>query len=164
MKSIIPTHIPHDYEREMPLKSIIVPLAMQLKDEKKYNDIVDILDYYEQELEDIYTKAGFIEKPAITKEDQTPTSTEGQTSAADQPGAHCNKADDNAHMKAISVPFGGYQMTRDRFASIKDLRSGAHTAKEGVGSDIVKMMSGTVVLVSVCGKLDLEGIVKGMHL
>jgi hypothetical protein len=35
---------------------------MQLKDEKKYNDVVDILDYYEQELENIYAKAGVIQK------------------------------------------------------------------------------------------------------
>ena len=35
MKSIIPTHIHHDYEREMAMKSTIVPLSMQLKDEKK---------------------------------------------------------------------------------------------------------------------------------
>jgi hypothetical protein len=130
MKSIIPTHIPHDYERETALKSTIVPLSMQLKDEKKYDDVVDILDYYEQELENIYAKAGVIQKPAETKEGQKPTSIEGLTSAADQPGAHSNKADDNDHMKAIAVPFGGDQMTRVRFAGAKDLRSGAHTAKE----------------------------------
>lgn len=133
MKSIIPTHIPHDYQREMALQSVIVPLSMQLKDEKKYDDVVDILDYYEQELEDIYAKAGVIQKPAETKgslNQQKPTSIEGLTSAADQPGAHCNKADENDHMKAITVPFGGDQMTRVRFAGAKDLRSGAHTAKE----------------------------------
>ena len=104
LKSIIPMHIHHDYEREMALKSTIVPLSMQLKDEKKYDDVVDILDYYKQELEDIYAKAGVIEKPAETKKLM---SIEGQTSAADQPGAHFNKMNDNNHMKAIAVPFGG---------------------------------------------------------
>lgn len=74
MKSIIPMHIPHDYEWETALKSTIVPLSMQLKDEKKYNDVVEILDYYEQELENIYAKAGVIQKPAETKEGQKPTS------------------------------------------------------------------------------------------
>jgi hypothetical protein len=55
---------------------------------------------------------------------------QAKTSAADQPGAHCNLANDNDHMKAIAVPFGGDKMTRVRFAGAKDLRSGAHTAKE----------------------------------
>ena len=107
LKSIIPTHIHHNYEREMTLKSTIVPLSMQLKHEKKYDNVVDILDYYKQELEDIYEKAGVIEKPAETKEVKKLTSIEGQTSAADQPRAHFNKMNDDDHMKAIAVPFGG---------------------------------------------------------
>lgn len=131
MKSIISTHIHHDYEREMALESTIVPLSMILKDEKKYDDVVDILDYYEQELEDIYAKAGIIEKPAETKEVKKLASIEGQTSAVDQPQAHFNKMDDDDHMKAaIAVPFGGDQMTRVRFVGTRDLRSGTHTAKE----------------------------------
>ncbi|XP_028394494.1 uncharacterized protein LOC114518688 [Dendronephthya gigantea] len=69
LKSVIPEHIPHKYQKEMSEKSIIVPLPMQLKDEKKYS-VVDILDYYENELEDIYTKAEVIEKPAKQNEQQ----------------------------------------------------------------------------------------------
>jgi hypothetical protein len=30
---------------------------MQLKDEKKYDNVVAILDFYEQEIENIYIKA-----------------------------------------------------------------------------------------------------------
>jgi hypothetical protein len=48
---------------------------MQLKDEKKYSDVVDILDYYENKLEDIYTKVKVIEKPA--KQNEQPVSIEG---------------------------------------------------------------------------------------
>ncbi len=33
-------------------------------------------------------------------------------------------------MKGISIPFGGDQMIQVRFASAKDLRSGAHIAKQ----------------------------------
>ena len=130
MSSIIPQHISHEYQKEMASKSTIVPLCMQLKDEKKYDDVVDILDYYEQEIEDIYAKAGVITKPDNANERPKPGSIAGLSSAPDQPRAHFNTADDSDHMKEISVPFGGDQMTRVRFAGAKDLRSGAHTAKE----------------------------------
>ena len=36
---------------------------MMLKDEKKYEDVVDILDGYEQHSEDIFVKAKKIQKP-----------------------------------------------------------------------------------------------------
>ncbi len=130
LKSVIPDHISHVYQKEMSEKSIVVPLPMQFKDEKKYSDVVDILDYYETELENIYTKAGVIQKPAEDSTAKQPVSIEGRSSQPDQPGAHCNKVDENDHMKAISVPFGGDQLTRVRFAGAKDLRAGSHTAKE----------------------------------
>ena len=80
---------------------------MQLKDEKKYDDVVDILDHYEQQLEDIYTKAGVIQKPADTEQGLQGTRLiQGLSAPPDQPGAHFNKVDDNDHMKGISVPFG----------------------------------------------------------
>ena len=72
---MIPEHILHKYQKEMWEKPIIVPLPMQLKDEKKYSDVVDILDYYENKLEDIYTKVKVIEKPA--KQNEQPVSIEG---------------------------------------------------------------------------------------
>lgn len=130
LKSVIPDHISHMYQKEMSEKSIVVPLPMQFKDEKKYSEVVDILDYYETELENIYSKAGVIEKPVKDSIAKQPVSIEGRQSQPDQPGAHCNKADENDHMQAISVPFGGDQLTRVRFAGAKDLRAGSHTAKE----------------------------------
>ena len=42
----------------MAQKSTIVSLPIQLKDEKKYDDVVDILCFYENTLEEIYSKAG----------------------------------------------------------------------------------------------------------
>ena len=143
LKSVIPEHMHHIYEEEMSKKSVIVPLPMQLKDEKKYSDVVDILDYYEDELENIYINAGVVEKPADVSTAPANVSTvpadispvqpiliEGQSSLPDQPGAHFTKVDENDHMKVISVPFGGDQLTRVRFAGAKDLRAGSHTAKE----------------------------------
>ena len=129
LKSVIPEHIPHKYQKEMSEKSVIDPLPMQLKDEKKYSDVVDILDYYENELEEIYSRANVIERPDKQREQQ-PAPIEGQSSLPDQPRAHYNKVDESDHMKVVSVPFGGDQMTRVRFAGAKDLRSGTHSAKE----------------------------------
>ena len=128
LKSVIPDHTSHKYQKEMSEKSIIVPLPMQLKDEKKNSDVVDILDYYENELEEIYSKAKVIAKPA--KQMTQPAPIEGQSSLPDQPRAHYNKVDESDHMKVVSVPFGGDQMTRVRFAGAKDLRAGSHFAKE----------------------------------
>ena len=130
LKSVVPDHIPHIYQKEMSEQSVIVPLPMQLKDEKKYSDVVDILDYYENEVEDIYAKAGVIKKPAKVPNAPQPALIEGQSSLPDQPRAHFNKVDENDHMKVISVPFGGDQLTRVRFAGAKDLRAGSHTSKE----------------------------------
>ena len=121
LKSVIPEHIHHIYEEEMSKKSVNVPLPMQLKDEKKYSDVVDILDYYEDELENIYIKAGVVEKPAdvstvpadvstvpadvstvpadvstVPADVSTvqSISTEGQSSLPNQLGAHFTKLDE----------------------------------------------------------------------
>jgi hypothetical protein len=130
LKSIVPEHIPHKYQQEMAKKSTIIPLPMQMKDEKKYEDVVDILDSYEQELEDIYIRAGVVRKPKGPEQEQPVRITSGEPATPDQAAAHFNKDDANDHMKGISVPFGGDQMTRVRFAGAKDLRAGAHTAKQ----------------------------------
>ena len=66
MKSIIPTHIESKYPVEIAQKSTIIPLSMQFKEEKKYDDVVDILCSYENTLEDIYSKAGIIKVPKGT--------------------------------------------------------------------------------------------------
>ena len=130
LKSIVPQHISHKYQQEMAKKSTIIPLPMQMKDEKKYEDVIDILDLYEQELEDIYVRAGVVRKPNGREQEQPARITSGASATPDQAAAHFNKDDANDHMKGISVPFGGDQMTRVRFAGAKDLRAGAHTAKQ----------------------------------
>ena len=130
LKSVIPDHIPHKFQKEMAEKSTIISLPLQLKDEKKYDDVVDILSFYEKTLEDIYVKAGVINLPTVARPDQAHESLSGSASSPDQPGAHVNRQDDNDHMKAVSVPFGGDQLTRVRFAGAKDLRAGSHTGKD----------------------------------
>lgn len=130
LKSVIPNHIEHTYQKEMSQKSTIVPLPMQLKDEKKYDDVVDILCEYENTVEEIYAKAGVIELPPDSRPAQPYGSLEGMHSDPDQPGGHINKGDDDDHMKDVKVPFGGDQMTRVRFVGAKDLRRGCHTPKD----------------------------------
>ena len=85
----------------MSSKSTVVPISMQLKDEKKYDDVVDILDFYEQEIEDIYIKAGVVTNPTETTSNgiQGPTPIAGLSSAPDQPRAHFNTTDDSSQVR-----------------------------------------------------------------
>ena len=129
-KNIVLAHIDHAYQDEMSKKSVIVPLPIQMKDEKNYADVVDILSSYEDAIEDIYVKAGVIKKPDDGKVEKLKENTISPHSRPDQPGAHVTSSDSSDHMKGISVPFGGDQLTRVRFAGAKDLRAGAHTAKD----------------------------------
>lgn len=130
LKSVVPLHIQHMYQREMSQKSTIVPLPMQLKDEKQYDDVVDILCDYENTVEDIYAKAGVIQLPQDNRPAQPDGPLQGLHSDPDQPGGHSNRNDPEDHLQNISVPFGGDQLTRVRFVGAKDLRRGCHTAKD----------------------------------
>ena len=56
--------------------------------------------------------------------------TSGQSSTADQAQGHFENDDENEHMKEVSVPFEGGQMTRVLFDGAKDLRVGADTPKQ----------------------------------
>ena len=70
-----------------------------------------------------------LKKPLEDTNSETPPIIGGQSASADQARAHFNKDDEKDYMKKVSVPFGGDQMTRVRFAGAKDLRAGANTAK-----------------------------------
>ena len=95
-------------------------LPTQLKDEKKYDDVVDILCFYENTLEEIYSKVGVINMPRNTAQVMPSGSLEGMQSAPDQPGAHITRHDDDDHIKDVCVPFGGDQLTRVRCHTAKD--------------------------------------------
>ena len=92
--------------------------------------MVDILCFYENTLEEIYDKAGLIDVPPNAAQAMPRGSLAHAQSAPDQPGAHVRRHDDSDHMEDVSVPFGGDQLTRVRFAGAKDLRKGCHTAKD----------------------------------
>ena len=88
---------------------------MQFQVEKKYDDAVDILCFYENTLEDIYSKAGKINVPESAVQAMPSGSLEVLQSAPDQLGAHIRINDDQDHMKDVCVPFGGDQLTRVPF-------------------------------------------------
>lgn len=78
----------------MAQKSVIINLPIQLKDEKKYDDVVDILCFYENTLEEIYHKAGLIDVPPNPAQAMRRGSLAHAQSSPDQPGAHLRRQDD----------------------------------------------------------------------
>ena len=97
------------------------------KDEKKYADadVVEILDTFEQWIQEIYTKAGQLGVNDGVNPEPVPA-----CSRPDQPGAHVQLEEDKDPMKHVCVPLGGDQLTRVRCAGAKDLHAGGHTAKD----------------------------------
>ncbi|XP_060556001.1 uncharacterized protein LOC132716696 [Ruditapes philippinarum] len=57
MRSVVPSHIYHPYQRQMSQRSEVFQLPIQMKNESKHEDCVDILDGYEDILTGIYNKA-----------------------------------------------------------------------------------------------------------
>ena len=49
--------LPMQYKAEMQERSLIVPFPVLFKDEKKYAEIVDVLDHLETWIHQIYAKA-----------------------------------------------------------------------------------------------------------
>ena len=57
LKKILPNHIAHQYEEEMAKKSKVFGLPIQFKNEAKYEDCVDIMDNYIEQLTSLHTEA-----------------------------------------------------------------------------------------------------------
>ncbi len=121
LKDVAPA-VTSKYRTEMSQKSLVVPLPVLLKDEKKYADIVDVLDQLETWVHDAYSC-----KPANGSISPQPTLQ--QSSHPDQPSSHVPPvADDSDPLAKIRVPCYGDQLTRVRFAGAKDLRAGNENA------------------------------------
>ena len=113
----------------MSSQSVVVPLPVLMKDEKRYADLMDVLDQMEAWVREIYAKAGLC---APVNEDHIPP---GPPTAApshpDQLAAHVPPvpgADDP--LAKIRIPCFGDQLTRVRIAGAKDLRAGCHTPQD----------------------------------
>ena len=58
MKQVLPNHISHPLEDDMGKKSDIFWLPVMIKNEASYSDCVQIMNEYERQIADWYTKAG----------------------------------------------------------------------------------------------------------
>ena len=116
-------------------KSLVLPLPVLLKDEKRYSEVVDVLDQLETWVHEIYLRAGLLQPcnnanipmcPPTVQQTSLPSS-----SRADQPLSHVPPlADPSDPLAKVKVPCYGDQLTRVRFAGAKDLRAGAHSARD----------------------------------
>ncbi|KAL4236167.1 hypothetical protein ACF0H5_004553 [Mactra antiquata] len=57
MSSVVPSHIYHPYQKQMSEQTQIFQLPIQMKNEAKHEDCVDILDGYEDVLTEIFNQA-----------------------------------------------------------------------------------------------------------
>ena len=129
LKDVLPAHTASQYSAEMSTQSVVVPLPVLMKDEKKYSDLVDVLDQLEAWVHEIYSKAGFC-NPA--DEDHIPPGPPiVAPSRPDQPLSHVPPvpSEDDPLVK-VKIPCFGDQLTRVRLAGAKDLRAGSHTARD----------------------------------
>ena len=115
LSAVVPDHTSCRYQHEMASKSIVAPLPVLMKDEKRYSDI--------------YSKAGICDIP--TNQDHTPDLPDNARSRPDQPFAHIPPIPEpNDPLRNIKVPCFGDQLTQVRLAGVKDLRSGSHTPRD----------------------------------
>ena len=72
LKSVVPAKTPCRYQDEMGTESVVVPLPVLMKDEKKYAEVIDVLDQLEAWLHDLYSKAGLCLPPPPVQEHVPP--------------------------------------------------------------------------------------------
>ena len=125
-KDLVPMHTSCDYEEEMKKKSIVVPFPVLMKDEKKYSDLVDVLDTLEAWCHDLFAKAGATPScvPVVLPQPIIP-----MTSRPGQPAAHVPPTLSDTD-PVPTIPCFGDQLSRVRLAGGKDLRAGAHTPRD----------------------------------
>ena len=121
------TVCPFAVEMERMSDTLTMPIFM--KDEKKYSDVVDVLDQLEKWTEDIFKAAGLCSPETVSCSEAT--SVVRTTSRPDQPAAHIPPtASENDPLQGVKIPCYGEQLTRVVFAGAKDLRAGCHSAKQ----------------------------------
>ena len=100
-KDVLVKHIPHEYSKEMSDKSQVLVCGTLFKDEKKYDEMVDIMDYVQDQMRRYYGEA--------LKDNQ----------------------DELAEvLKQLLVIFSGDQLTRERAHGSQLVRDGCATKAE----------------------------------
>ena len=128
-RSYVPESTNCAYATEMKQPSQVLTMPILMKDEKKYAEVVDVLDQLKKWTEEIYSSAGLCSQDPVSHPDATPVI--GSSSRPDQPAAHFPPtASENDPLHSVKIPCYGDQLTRIRFAGAKDLRSGCHSPKQ----------------------------------
>ena len=129
LKDVVPDHTPCEYHEEMNTKSVVVPLPVLLKDEKKYAEVVDVLDQLEVWAHEIYSKAGLC-VPA-DPDHVPPAPAIGPPARPDQPASHVPPVPQiEDPLSNVKIPCYGDQLTRVRLAGAKDLRAGCYCSSD----------------------------------
>ena len=131
LKNIAHVHLQSNYKDKMDAKSVVVPFPVVMKDEKKYAEVVDVLDQLETWIHEIYSQAGLLLPVKVPDTlPLLPASLPG-SSRPDQPLSHVRPVVDATDpLAGVKVPCFGDQLTRVRFAGAKDLRAGSHNARD----------------------------------
>ena len=87
IKNLVPNNTICDYEEEMKSKSVVIPFPVMMKDEKKYAELVDVLDQLEQWNQELFSKACLCSSPDSSNT-ITPQPLVATTSRPDQPASH----------------------------------------------------------------------------
>ena len=83
--------------------------------EKKYAEVLDILDQQEKSTEEIYSAAGLCSPESVSYPDANPAI--ASSSRPDQPAAHFPPtASESDALHGVKIPCYGDQLTRVRFA------------------------------------------------
>ena len=131
-KQYMPQETKCHYADEMATKSEVITLPILMKDEKKYAEMVDVLDELENWTEKIYSAAGLCETQSNLSDASQPPI--GSTSRPDQPASHVPpRPSEDDPLSGVKIPCFGDQLTRVRLAGTKDLRAGCHTMKQRIG-------------------------------
>ena len=129
LKDVVPAHTTCQYPEEMSSQSVVVPLPVLMKDEKKYADVVDVLDQLESWARELYVQAGLCDPPDDGNHPPSPPIE--APSRPDQPASHVPPVPElDDPLAKVRIPCFGDQLTRVRLAGAKDLRAGCHTPQD----------------------------------